>query len=272
MRRWMAILALTVGAWSQIPRDGSHQNQKAQPTANQANATQPAPPAEVRANSTEELQRTSPKPTKYPWKELLAPANVPNWALFLVGLGGVYAALRTLKSIENQAILMNRQTGIQEAAMSQWVEALFTGITTRVATKKPNSNNMETAAIELSGKVINRTPLPLTLKRVSVTISPIFDFEEFEVQLNEWLAPTSDPAVFGYAFQVKSTLDAEFTASLQRGELLMLAYIFVEFVEAHGTKREQKFTHFLECRMQTLRTLENYGCEIPRVEKGEKQK
>ena len=45
----------------------------------------------------------------YPWKELLAPANIPNWLLVIVGIVASAAAIKTLGKVKRQADLMNRQ-------------------------------------------------------------------------------------------------------------------------------------------------------------------
>lgn len=51
----------------------------------------------------------------YPWHELWAPANVPNWGLFLIGLAGTTAAVWTLRVIKSQASTMESQAAIMKA-------------------------------------------------------------------------------------------------------------------------------------------------------------
>ncbi len=46
------------------------------------------------------------------WHEAIAPQSWSNWALVLVGVGGIWAALRTLRAIRRQARSMRRQTTI----------------------------------------------------------------------------------------------------------------------------------------------------------------
>lgn len=57
------------------------------------------------------LALTLAQAAAYPWHEFLAPANVLNVALVIVGAGGVAAALVTLRSIRKQADLMAGQLG-----------------------------------------------------------------------------------------------------------------------------------------------------------------
>lgn len=103
-------LSLTGGAWPQAPRDGSQQNQLTQGEQNNAKPIQPSPSAiQLHTSSAKQEQKIAPKPSGYPWKELLAPANVPNWLLAaFAGWAGVMA-LRTLGKIGRQGDLMNRQ-------------------------------------------------------------------------------------------------------------------------------------------------------------------
>lgn len=114
MRKRLAILCL-VGwlvnkAWSQIPRNGSQQNQPAQSKQNNTEPIQPSSPAiQVEDRSSKHEQKTDSKPSSYPWGELLAPANVPSWFLVRVGFWAGFQALKSLKDIKRQADLMKLQ-------------------------------------------------------------------------------------------------------------------------------------------------------------------
>jgi hypothetical protein len=57
----------------------------------------------------EHEQKTDSKPSSYPWGELLAPANIPNWLLVGVGSWAGFLALKCLKDIKRQADLMKLQ-------------------------------------------------------------------------------------------------------------------------------------------------------------------
>jgi hypothetical protein len=52
------------------------------------------------------------EPVQYPWRELYAPANLPNWALALVAALAGYLAYRTLRAIKRQADLMKEQSDL----------------------------------------------------------------------------------------------------------------------------------------------------------------
>ena len=98
------------GAWSQVPGDGRQQNQPALSKQNNTKPIQPYPPAiQVQEGTAKQEQYADPKPADYPWRELYAPANVPNWFLVSVGFWAGLMALRTLKSIDRQADQMEGQ-------------------------------------------------------------------------------------------------------------------------------------------------------------------
>jgi hypothetical protein len=108
MRRRLAILCIIVWigsrAWTQVPRNGSDQKQKPQWADNQSTGLQPFHVAK-QEQPTSKVKEQGPdtKSSKYPWREFLAPANVPNEALVLVGFGGIIFALLTLRAIKKQA-------------------------------------------------------------------------------------------------------------------------------------------------------------------------
>lgn len=52
---------------------------------------------------------------------LLSPENLPSILLFVVGVGGIYVAVRTLKHIARQADLMDRQTAHLINSERAWV-------------------------------------------------------------------------------------------------------------------------------------------------------
>jgi hypothetical protein len=78
-------------------------------------------------------EQASEKPTKYPWGELLAPANVPNW--FLVVVGGVtgWFVYKTLRAIKKQADIMEAQA---KDARESGAEATRIALATAKAAQK----------------------------------------------------------------------------------------------------------------------------------------
>ena len=103
-------IGLCGGAWSQVPRDSGTQDKNAQTGQNSANQPNPIVAA-VNPQPSPSKQKDSAyrQPSEYPWRELYGPANIPNWFLVLLGAGGIFAAVRTLRSISLQANLMREQ-------------------------------------------------------------------------------------------------------------------------------------------------------------------
>jgi hypothetical protein len=123
MLKCLAIFAMLVFgfvdlAWSQIPRDGSQQQKHTQEQQNNSNALQPSTLGlQVQNITPKHEQGSEQKPSEYAWRELYAPANVPNWVLaFLAGLAGCLA-YKTLKAIKKQADIMERQTILTEQTL-----------------------------------------------------------------------------------------------------------------------------------------------------------
>lgn len=129
MLKRLAILGLVIlacGAWSQVPRDGSKQQENSQ---EQQKTAEPSKPVVVvdSQHGADNQEQAPEKPDKYPWGELLAPANIPNW--FLVIVGGVtgWFVYKTLKAIKKQANIMEKQaTDAQESGAKATEIALAT--------------------------------------------------------------------------------------------------------------------------------------------------
>ena len=91
------VLGIVYSAWPQIPRDGSQQDRPAQREADKSQLAQPSPPTlQVQTSPAKQEEGAKEKPSGYPWDELLAPANIPNWMLCIVGAVAGIAAVLTL--------------------------------------------------------------------------------------------------------------------------------------------------------------------------------
>ena len=98
------------GAWSQIPRNGSEQKQKAQEEQNRPKIVQPSlPTIQEEKHPSEEKHDSSSQSRNYPWRESLTPASIPDWCLVIVGALAGLIALRSLKVISRQADEMEEQ-------------------------------------------------------------------------------------------------------------------------------------------------------------------
>lgn len=114
----LLVLFLVCGARSQVLQDGSEQTQPAQGKGGETPA--PAPPCICNVRMEDAPQKrasgSQEEPSQYPWRELLAPTNIPSWFLVGVGFWAGLMALRSLRRIGRQADLMNRQNVVALAA------------------------------------------------------------------------------------------------------------------------------------------------------------
>lgn len=95
------------GAWPQVPGNGSGQHDKTQDKQETANPPKPIVAIESPAGANQQ-NHAPEKPAKYPWKELLAPANIPNWFLVIVGAVTGWFVYKTLRAIKKQADIMEQ--------------------------------------------------------------------------------------------------------------------------------------------------------------------
>jgi hypothetical protein len=111
-----ALLALGLGhtAQSQVQPDRSQQKKPAEGGNSGSHATdKPSiPPVQLQLASPNQANDSQQRPSAYPWRELLAPSNIPNWFLIVVGAFAGLMALRTLKAINRQADLMKEQSDL----------------------------------------------------------------------------------------------------------------------------------------------------------------
>ncbi len=117
MLKSLAIVGVLLGcmgwAWSQIPRDGGHQHKETEQANSQSNPTPSAiEPPHRDPSTSNQKQQSSPESSKYPWKELYGPANIPNWCLVLVGGLAAGFAYWTLKNISMQTNQLRRQSDL----------------------------------------------------------------------------------------------------------------------------------------------------------------
>jgi hypothetical protein len=152
MLKRLAILVLVVfgcGAWSQVPRDGSSQHDKSQDKQETPNPSKPIVVVDSQ-HSANNQEQAPEKPAKYPWGELLAPANIPNW--FLVVVGGVtgWFVYKTLRAIKKQAGIM--ETGANDARESG-AEITRIALATAQAARK-SADAAEESAIAAMGVAV----------------------------------------------------------------------------------------------------------------------
>jgi hypothetical protein len=290
MWKGLAVLALLVCL---TPHDRADQQRPASGAKNDQKPAQTTPPAPAQATDSQDIQNAAPgnKSSDEPKSvRVILPSkdaydHASFWislALAVAGFGGVGVGVctvlflknqvvemrkqrilmnRTLLSIRRQSLHMARQIDIQEANMSQWVEADIYGIRTEGLTTKPNSNAIETAKITLQGRVINQTSLPLTIKKIVTSISGVvcIDRKEFEIETNELLSPRKEGSEVSFSFFVDLTLDADFTLLLLNTGFNASVLIWVTFIEASGHEKHQGFPSIIRCTTHNVEKLHYVG-------------
>jgi hypothetical protein len=168
MLKRLAILGLLVvglGCWarSQVPRDRSQQKQPAQRKNDKTPDLAPSCLCNIQIQKapTEQAGSSKQKPSSYPWGELLAPANIPNWLLFLAAGWAGAMALKTLLAIE-------KQVNLQSAAMEQWIEVV--NWKSQIA---PLERGGDYLLVEV--EIFNKTSFPLTLKTAEIDFTNTAD-------------------------------------------------------------------------------------------------
>jgi hypothetical protein len=257
MLKRLGILGLAVvicGAWSQIPRDGSQQKQPTKDEDGKAHCPSASGLCNVQIENGSAKQAPDPgkKPSQYPWRELYAPANVPNWVLALVaGWAGVMA-LKTLWAIR-------KQVDLQAAGMKQWLEVDAYQLAIDKPISEPINGPLKAASIQIRWRAINRTPLPLTIERVVIRLSRAIKWEDIEIVEERLLPPFRDGVESAYRFFAPLHLDEAQTKSLLAHDLLLTATIRIYFVEASRIKAEQTFDFTLLCSPNDLTPLVYVG-------------
>lgn len=207
MLKRLAILAvLSFGlagrAWSQIPGNGGQQEKEAQKQQSTAKPVQPGPVAlDDQNKAANQKQGAEQKSAKYPWGELAAPANIPNWVLVIVATitGGVicWQSIETRKAADAS----NRSIILQEAALRQWVNIVPLGIEISRAIKNP-------CEVMVRFEIQNQTDYLVTIKRVEYELIPnIHSIGKFKVECDFLVAPRKIEDDSSFPFTGKCVID-----------------------------------------------------------------
>jgi hypothetical protein len=187
MMKRMAIVGLLAcglvgGAWPQIPGNGSGQRDKAQNKQETANPPKPVVAVESPTGANNQ-DKTAEKSAKYPWGELLAPANIPNWFLVLVGTVTGWFVYKTLRAIKKQADIM--EVGARDARESG-AEA------TRIALATAKAARKAADAAEMSAKAAMGVAVPvLVLQELQFenhggTYEGLFKYPTFRISVKNF--------------------------------------------------------------------------------------
>ena len=252
MLKWLAIIGMSLwlanGARSQIPRNGSHEDQKPQQSAAHS---RPSPPIaqefQGHYGSTEQKKSTDPEPQGYHWSELLAPANIPAWCLVLVGFWAGLMAYRTLRSIDCQAEFLSNQTGL----MRQQIDAMVNRERARLSLyAQPVQISGEgeffhlVSCIEITNVGHSKGYISFSAGRFVVVPAgrwPLPNPDPDDLNLPDTVIKTSGGPMYTGFFidDIPFTL-GEFAESIANGTLAIYLYGFIEY-ESVGIKWHRDF-------------------------------
>jgi hypothetical protein len=159
---------------------------------------------------------------------LFGAANLPTVLLVFVGIGGIFAALRTLATIE-------RQTSLQSAAMSQWLN-----VGNWVQVQKFNKDTNE-GYLEVSFQLVNPTNYPLTINDLECSINGHSETK----RLNYRLVPGPENAHWVRFNTPFGSTDGN--ASYQRNNFALVVEMALTFKDILGDVQPQAHSRYGVC-------------------------
>jgi len=192
-----------------------------------------------------EKEQESPQQTNNPAADsesylcrLIAPANLPNIYLVLVGIGGIFAAIGTLDILKRQTNAIERQTkavedsiALQKTLKRQWLNLE----NWRIMGEKTQTG--EHTLISLMFNVINSTDMELKLKCVELFL---LDGNQF-LTPNVFLVPTKS---YSAIFHVK--LSKQETENYFRNSAKLLFIGILHFKDNFGDRNDPIFGEYCD--------------------------
>lgn len=205
----------------------------------------------------------------YPWSELVAPANIPNWVL-------AFAAYITLRAIK-------RQADIQAAGMKQWVAVdVISSSCTNIGSNELDRIRNEADKVNIWFRASNETLYPLTIQEIFVetTVSGS-DGSKEQVKIEEIriLSPgkgrevvIGQKNIHDYQRQLQATYP--FVVGLNLDQLRVEEYVarkllvsvsgYVRFQPAIGKIENQVFKYTVSCGPGSAHAL-SLGSELKKA-------
>jgi hypothetical protein len=252
----VVIFCLPMMTYSQIPRDGSNQQEE-------ANASQHDPPPNAPStgvcpcspNQTKpEEQSSRPESGGYHWGELSAPTNVPNWVLAAVGIGGIVVAVRTLRKLERQtkaaedaANASLRQSEHMIASERAWMVARVEGEVI------PDSDGKRLVRFSVRCVNVGKTPAYLigmanhgvVLPRDQSLPDPPVPYIPNNV--SEWPGEGISLQPEDFVLRHNWSTIARDLQKLIHGEDWLWVYGYINYRDAFGNKRETMYCFLWDC-------------------------
>ena len=162
---WWLVLVLTAGILYVGWKETRCQAQAYQCRAYYAAQSASAGPLGVNKSASEqEAINAACEPNSYLCR-LFSSANLPTLLLVIIGIGGVYAALRTIKVLEAQTSATERSVTLQEVAWRQWLE-----LSDWDAPPELREDHGDEVIMPMLFSVANPTTVPLELIFVNVEV------------------------------------------------------------------------------------------------------
>ncbi len=264
LRAWLIIGLLTLAVGhpvnKQENRPKKHQEQRKQAPSPPAVPPVAAPQSKPTPQEKEYQPRNEPNKTAQIWQKAVSPETWPTWALVFVGVGAIYAALRTLGAIKRQADILERQTKATEIASEAakasadavksaerpWVLATLDGRAFR-----PDTMNDAVIRVVCNCENYGRTPPTinaLVAKMIQLdrtqTLAPEPNYSATDVQAQTselLLAPVVLPP--GGRIQRPFYLPRLGRLAVERGDAILYIYGQVLYRDAFGDEHETRFCY-----------------------------
>lgn len=175
----------------------------------------------------------------------------PAW-LILVGIITFGAICWQAVEMRHATEAMRQNTDLQKASMRQWLVLEFIKSKFNENLFEPSGEIKQHLSIELRLQAVNKTPLPLTIKKVVTKINRHVDgrepeWETFEVEDTEILPPVSDGKGGVYPFFVPLQLNGKEVKTYQTNQFIVSISSRAFFEPAAGGAEEHSSGSLVRC-------------------------
>jgi hypothetical protein len=176
----------------------------------------------------------------------------PAWWLIPIGIITFGAICWQAVEMRRATDAMRRNTDLQKASIRQWLVLEFIKSKFNESLFEPSGEIKQHLSIELRLQAVNKTPLPLTIKKVVTKISRHVEgrepeWEAFEVEDREILPPVSDGKGGVYPFFVPLQLNGKEVKTYQTNQFIVSISSHAFFESAAGGAEEHTSGSLVRC-------------------------
>lgn len=191
----------------------------------------------------------------YPCK-LISPTNLPTDYLVIVGIGGVFAAILTLKSIHHQAVQMRKQTKISK----QNIELLISKERARLTVDFKPLNLQDRAVPDTSARLVEFTvsvygPTAARILDSGVVAGIFVTGQENDSDLGSaaispipslpnLILPNMPPLERETFLLLEESTEAEILEAVQKGDMVPVVRGFVRYQDIFGAIWRIRFRYY----------------------------